>query len=187
MKKPLFTFLLVLLSSCATIPQKGLDIKPEGELFAYFRITQHSYSEPIERANGYYFYKENPKDIRGPILYIYEYINGEIVDYRGGGSDSAEVFTDIESIGFVPFDYKKEIEFAEEERKKGSDDFGWITMDGNEWEIMIDTNQGKFLLKKWNPGTDFKNYKKYSENIQKLEKVIKRLLLFYADSIIHIL
>ena len=54
-------------------------------------------------------------------------------------------------------------------------------------EIMINTNQGKFLLKKWNPGTDFRNYKKYSENIQKLEKVIKRLLLFYADSIIHIL
>ena len=182
MKKIIPILLLLILSSCSAMHHKGLDIKPKGELFAYFRITEMAFYGPVERATGFYFYKETT-DYGGPFLNYYQYKNGVIVDSSGGGSLSEEVFDDIESIGLKPFDYEKEVKIVEEKvEKSGGFDGYWVTADGDEWEIMIQTSKGKFLMKKWNPGTDFRNYAKYSENIKKLEKYIRRLLMYYAET-----
>ena len=172
MNKILITLLLFLLSSCSTINNKSFDIKPKGELLAYLQITNPTYYNK----EGYYFYKENRKD-QNPTLYVYEYRNGTMVSMH-----ATEFFNDINSIGLEPFDYEKEIELAKEKS-----DFEWITLDGYELEIMINTNQGKFLIKTSNPGADLRECAKYSENLQKLVKVIKHLQLYYGESVINIL
>ena len=114
----------------------------------------------------------------------YVYKNGVLVDFQlGGGDVSGEAFDDIEAIGFAPFDYNKEIEVLKEQGITEE----WFTLDACEMEIMINTNQGKFMLKGWGLDADFKNYEKHSINIQKLVKVIKRLQLYYGESVISIL
>jgi len=66
MKNILIILFIFLVTGCSAINNKNVDIKPKGELLAYFQITN-----PTQYKKGYYFYKENRKD-QNPTLYVYE-------------------------------------------------------------------------------------------------------------------
>ena len=186
MKGTLIIFISLLFSMNA-MGDEGTII-PRGEVFAYFRITEAAFTGPNNKKTGYYFYKDDRKDVAGPILIIYEYKDGKIIDTRSTGSISAEVFKDIESIGLVPFDFYKETKATSAKiiKTNGIQEI-WVTADGQEWEVMINTENGQFLMKGWNPGSEFRNYSMHSENISKLEKVIRRLTMYYGETVIGIL
>ena len=186
----IWTFVSLLsFSNCRVGPTKDLKIEPRGELLAYFKITEVALIGPIKRTTGYYFYVESEENVAGPFLNGYQYQHGKIIQEFGTGSDSAAVIEAIEQIGLEPFDFEKEIMVAEEKSKANPDPNGvWVlSMDGTEWEIMIQTKKGKFLSRIWNPGSEFKNYARYSANIAKLEQVLRILVRYYGEATIGLL
>lgn len=179
-----FLFLLI---ACSRNSLTVREFEVKGEPYAHFRIARQSFSPPFEKQTGYYFYKEDVGKPWGPTLTIYEFRNGTIVDERSTGTASRDVLNEIAAIDFSPFDYEGEIELAHDKYMQSEQQPYEVTLDGTEWEIMLQTENGPFSLRKWNPGSDFFNYSKFSTHLQKLEQVIRRLLMYYGETTIGVL
>ena len=181
--------ILLGLVGCSSYPEKPEGLPKEEPLFSVM-ITQSALTRLGEGANGWAFYvKRDPYVTREPsdtypVLYVYHLREGEIDDFIGfSGLTSEEVVKAIEAIDFEPFDWKSEAAIADARRTKAlPDETRLITFDGAEYEIIINSKQGRFLMREWNPWLEIEYYAPYSEKIAKLKRVIDTLALYVGRS-----
>jgi hypothetical protein len=167
------------ISACAHPSRRSTFDPPSGELLAALRVIQNAFSGP---ARGFFFYLEQTPD-SGFLLSVYEYRGGEIVGVVNAGTEEThQLLSKLSGIGFKPFDYDAEIQRAEIAKRNAGDQLDTIVLDGAEWEVTISTDEGRFVVRRWNPSGDFTNYARYSDHIARLMAVIEILSAQYGRS-----
>lgn len=178
-----FFIITILIAGCASIENET----PKGEFFVSILMTEGAHRGPVHKKEGFEFYIEEPlSNTLGPFLNGYRYKNGRLVEDFDQGSSGGDFVREIQAIGFEPFDYELELELskAEEAARKDYPILGG-SRDGAKWELRIITNEGEFYLHEWNPGGEIELLSPYSENFEKLDKLIKVLERYYGSYHLH--
>lgn len=169
--------IFVFLTGCTSVKNEI----PVGELFISIIETESAHTGRFEKKNGFEFYiEEPPPNTLGPFLNGYRFKDGKIVEVFDHGSAGGDFIREIETIGFVPFDYDTEYKKAEIAARKDYPVIGGAR-DGSKWELRIKTDKGEFYLHKWNPEGTIEFLAPYNENFDKLNKLIKVLQRYYGS------
>jgi len=167
----------LLAAGCSTSIRDVAARPPSGTLFAEIRLTEGAFSGVEKGRSGFFFYIEEDDGIAGPRLTGYRYVHDSLVGLLGGGSDSRDTVLALRAIGLEPFDYTAEVKSCEARIQAGAKARGEqimppFVLDGAEYEIVVVTPNGRFVLKEWNPGASIDYYASHSDKIAKLKAVL---------------
>lgn len=162
------------------VPSLDLDKLPKQEPLVSIMITQGAFSGPVSALTGWVFYYVEPDPSYGSFLRGYRLVNGKIRETTLDSTyTTAEIMKAIQAIDFKPFDWAPEEAVARERLSKTlQEDEGVAipaTLDGAEYEIIINSKHGRFCMRMWNPMPLIDFYAPYSEKIDKLKRVIDTL------------
>jgi len=179
----------VLLGVAGCSASSDLDELPKQEPLVSIMKTEDAFSGPAKAPTGWLFYAQQaPPKVIGPFLQSFQLSQGKIVGSHLEGSASADIIEAIEAVDFEPFDWKSEAVIAEARLKEDlirqatlqGKDVAYmppVTLDGAEYEIIINSKRGRFSMREWNPWPEIDYYAPYSEKIAKLKRVIDTLAL----------
>ena len=162
--------------------------EPKGELVLTVELQESSFTGIPEGKHGYYLYVYDPGAFtKGPLVTVYRYDNGKIVDVFGGGSSGSAWFIDqLEGLGVETFDYDLAMEAAVTlEAAQGSE------VEESEVESPVGMNDGiyriayayegaAFQFSEENPGPLLRHYANYNHDISKLSELVNLLGTYYG-------
>lgn len=181
----------LLLGIFATVHAQG--VQPRGALI--FSVERLELSRPPHR-NGvpvtfdktgiFYHVEERPVDEYGPLVRIYRFDDGELVETVFEGSISSELLLNqLRALSIQSFDIAARVEEVKpraqrEAKRQGKPDPLPYVLDGTKYRLTYDFNGVRIEYEAWNPGAMIDALAEYDADLANLKALLDTFALQYG-------